>query len=354
MKKFIKKIVLLLPILIILILTNYFVDPGNIFYKHGFYERGVAAIISSGKNVENLANYDERLLQKFYIDKLKKEKELVILGSSRAMQISSDIVSEKNMFNSSVSGASLEDLIAIYGIYREQNVLPKKIILGLDPWMMNRGNNQTRWKSLEDYYLYILNEVGILDKKKDLIQEKYLELVSLSYFQNAIDELKKGESVDYTATDLKYSKTNVKLADGSLTYNEEFRKRSVEEVRKIAVSYASSKPIYNLGGFSKIDEQYKREFEEFINLIQKDGVEVEFYFSPYHPFVYKTLMDSSDYRIVNEVEKYFTKFAIDKKINIRGSYNPEKVNCSEEDFYDGMHIKPEGVMKIYNTKTVDG
>jgi hypothetical protein len=266
------------------------------------------------------------------------------------MQIGSDIVKEENMFNSSVSGAFLEDLIAIYGLYREQNILPEKIILGLDPWMMNRANDQSRWKSLEEYYFYILNEVGIIDKKRDIFQEKYLELVSLSYFQNAIDALKKGESVDYNATYLKYSKTNVKLANGSLTYNEEFRKRSVEEVRKIAVSYASSNPIYNLGGFSEIDVEYKREFEELINLMLKDGVEVEFYLSPYHPFVYKKIMDSPDYRIVNEVEKYFTKFAEDKKIKVIGSYNPELVNCNEGDFYDGMHIRPEGVMKIYKNK----
>ncbi|QGU95838.1 hypothetical protein GOM49_12690 [Clostridium bovifaecis] len=350
MNKFIKKLCLLLPIPINLVMVNYFVDPGNIFYKHGYYEKGIASILSKETNVENLSNYDERLLQKFYIDKLEKTKRIVVLGSSRAMQITEKVLKEEDMFNSSVSGASLEDLMAIYGVYKKENKLPKKVVIGLDPWILNKNNNQSRWKSLKEYYFYMQGEIGLHNGDKEKFDEKYLELVSLSYFQTAVDTLAKKENIAYASTDKEYSKTNVKRADGSLAYNEEFRNRSVEEVRKLALQYASEKPVYNLGDFTTIDKVYKENFEEFIALMLKDGVEVEFYLSPYHPYVYEKLISSADYRIVHEVERYFVEFAKDKDIKLNGSYNPSKVGCIEEDFYDGMHIKPSGVEKIFKNR----
>lgn len=346
MKKFIKKLIFLLPIPITLILTNYFVDPGKIFYKHGFYEKGIVKILSNGENVENLSNYDERLLQKFYIDKLKEKKNLVVLGSSRAMQINSNITGERDMFNSSVSGASLQDLMAIYGIYREKNLAPKKIILGLDPWILNKNNNQIRWKSIQEDYFYIQNKIKNESGKTEKFDEKYLELVSLSYFQSAVDILGKDENVGYKSTKLDASKTNVKRKDGSLSYSEKVRNESKEEVRKKALEYVSKDYIYCLENFKEMDREYKTQFEKFINLIQGDGAEVVFFLSPYYPYVYNKISTSSEYKIVDDVEKYFRKFSKDKNIKVYGSYNPQNANCNEEDFYDGMHIKPSGVKKM--------
>ncbi|MCY6959370.1 hypothetical protein [Clostridium brassicae] len=348
MRKFIKKLFFLLPILVILICTNYFIDPGNIFYKHGVYEKGIAELLIKNKNVENLTNYDERLLQKFYVDKISDSKNLVVLGSSRSMQIDSDILKEKNMFNSSVSGAALEDIMAVYGIYREKNHIPKRIIIGLDPWILNKNNNQNRWKSINNSYFYIQNEIGIQDKTNKKLDEKYLELVSLSYFQSALDSITKASNVTYSSTDKNYSKTNMKRSDGSLVYNEEIRNRTVQEAKKLSINYVSEKPIYCLGNFDKIDDSYKKQFEKFINLIQRDGVEIEFFLSPYHPYVYKQLMNSSEYRIVDKVEKYFIQFAESKKIKVYGSYDPVTIGCTEDDFYDGMHIKTSAVKKIFN------
>ncbi|WMJ80773.1 hypothetical protein RBU49_00585 [Clostridium sp. MB40-C1] len=348
MRKFFKKLIFLLPILVILVCTNYFIDPGNIFYKHGLYEKGIAELLSTDKNVENLTNYDERLLQKFYVDKISDPKNLVVLGSSRSMQINSDILKEKNMFNSSVSGASLEDIMAVYGIYREKEHIPKKVMIGLDPWILNKNNNQNRWKSINSSYFYIQNQIGIEDKTNKKLDEKYLELVSLAYFQSAIETISKGNSITYSPTERNYSKTNMKRSDGSLVYNEEIRNRTVKESRKLSTNYVSEKPIYCLGNFDKIDDSYKNQFEKFINLMQQDGVQIEFFLSPYHPYVYKKLMDSSEYRIVDKVEKYFIQFAKSKGITVYGSYDPVTIGCTEDDFYDGMHIKTSGVKKIFN------
>ncbi|KEH98707.1 hypothetical protein [Clostridium massiliodielmoense] len=351
MRKFIKKVLFLLPIPIIIVCVNYFGDAANIFYKQGFYEKGIVKILGTNKNVNNLDNYDERLLQKFYVDNLSSPKNVVILGSSRAMQVSSKILKENDMFNSSVSGASLEDLMAIYGIYRKDNKLPQKVILELDPWILNKNNGQNRWKSIKEYYFYINGLINSSEYKKDLIDDKVFELVSLSYFQSSLKKIKDSGEKGYSPTELEYCTTNIKKRDGSLAYNEKFRNKSIDEVDKEAIKYASEKPIYCFGDFEKIDGNYKSNFERFINLIKKDGVEIEFLLTPYHPIVYDKLISSDNYKIVVDIEKYFRGFAKKENIKVYGSYNPQAINCTKKDFYDGMHVKPSGIIKIFNGNT---
>ena len=70
--------------------TNYCVDPAQLF-SGGNYEQGVADILLSGNNVANVSNYDERLLQKAYVNNLKRRNDVIVLGSSRSMQIKSHL-----------------------------------------------------------------------------------------------------------------------------------------------------------------------------------------------------------------------------------------------------------------------
>ena len=62
-------------------------DAAKIF--HTGYERNIANIIYSSKNATNISNYDERILQKELINKIKSKPDILILGSSRTMLINS-------------------------------------------------------------------------------------------------------------------------------------------------------------------------------------------------------------------------------------------------------------------------
>ncbi|MEJ0081062.1 MAG: hypothetical protein WDM78_08985 [Puia sp.] len=70
-------------------MTNYLVDPANIFTSKQ-YVAGIASILSLGHNVDNISNYNERLLQEQRVLKLTKTPDIMVLGSSRVMEIGSD------------------------------------------------------------------------------------------------------------------------------------------------------------------------------------------------------------------------------------------------------------------------
>lgn len=353
MRKFFIKICLFLPVPLLLIGVNYFIDPANLF-KSIKYEKGIAEILLKGLNVANISNWDERLVQKYYIEGLREKKDIVVFGSSRAMEINAQLFPEKKNFNNSVSGASIEDYIAIYGLYYTKNLLPSIIIIGLDPWLLNRNNEQGRWKTISKYYNFTLNRMKLKSTETYGDIAKYKELLSPSYFQHSIKRLfeiikkpsapKKGE---YYQTDKTEADVPIKLFDGSYSYDDKIRTMSVSEVKKKAISYATSKPIYSLGQFSKLDVDYIKLLESFIDLIKNDNIKVIFYLTPYHPYVYEYMINSNEYKIIQETQKYFEHLAIKKNIRLLGSYNPMDISLTEKDFYDGMHTKFSSVKKIF-------
>lgn len=352
--KFIKRILFLLPIPLVIIGFTYYVDPANIFKKERYYKQ-IAKILLQGKNIANLVNYDERLLQKYYINGLPEKRDVVILGSSRIMLIDSNMYKGQSFFNNSVSGATLEDYLAIYWMYYKRKLIPSTMVIGLDPWLLNKNHGQVRFESVREDYQEMVNYLeGKNEKFKiaDIIPSKYYELISPSYFQSSFSlwyknlrSVKKNTRKYYVTTE-NLVKETLKYADGSLGDNEKSRNVSPEKVYLSAIEYTNIEPVYSLGNFTQLDPVFTGQFDKLIDLMLKDKVKIVFFLSPYHPVTYNNLVKSDKYKIIVEVQRYFEKFAKNKNIEIRGSYNPNDYSLTNLDFYDGMHLKQNAIKRI--------
>jgi hypothetical protein len=335
-----------LLILTFLISVNYWGDSAKIF--HSGYEDEIAKIIFRNRNATNISNYDERILQKKLINKLDVSPYVLILGSSRTMLINSTYFNDKKVINNSVSGASIEDLIAIFQIYKTKNILPEKIILGIDPWLFNENNNQTRWQSLSKEYYRFVNKSS--EGKESILNDKVKQLFSLSYFQASFRNIPNviiGNS-DPIATEELYNQSVTKLVDGSFAYGKRMREASKEEVNNRAQSYISDK-IYSIEDFKEISPDIIAEFELLYLMILQSDIELSFFLSPYHPIVYEAI--EKDYPIVLQVETVILNLAKENNIKYLGSFNPRILGIDSEGFYDGMHSKEETIKKIMNKGT---
>jgi hypothetical protein len=360
MREFIKKIAILLALpAVVVCCVNYFVDPAKL-YRNVRNEGEIARHLLEGSNVASVANYDERLIQKHYIDGLSKKKDIVVLGSSRSKMIGSELFHTVDFFNNSVSAASLEDYMALYWMYRKRGIVPSNIIIGLDPWILNRNNNPTGYKSIEADYREILKAIGSSAPGSSRLlpvgffHEKYTSLISPSYFQISVSESlrrlggKKSKKKDYYTTKNMFEKEGVLLSDGSLTDTEEIRSLSVPESDAKAIEYANVDPVYCLGNFTRLDPEAIERLSKFIDLLQRDGIEVLFYLPPYHPRAYDILTHSDKYNIISDAQRCFENMARYKMLRLVGSYNPIECNLADSDFYDGMHLKRESVGKVIN------
>lgn len=338
MKKFISKTCLTaLPVILLLISVNYLADPANLFSTE--YEDEIVSAIMDGKNVTNIENYDERTLQRNLINKSRVCPEILVLGSSRTMLISSKHFKGKTFFNNSVSGASIEDIIAIYQMYEKKNCGPKKIILALDPWILNVNNGQNRWKSISpefNSFLKSINKDTILH-----IDDKYLELISPSYFQTSFRMLLRGKNKPII-TKSAINNDFTKLSDGSICYDAKYRNASTKEINNGVAKFIND-GMYSIEQFDALSIKYRVYLKKLIEKMKSRHSEIVFFLSPYHPKVYESIEKNIKYRHVIAAENYFRKLAKEEGISIIGSYNPDYLHLDQGFFYDGMHCKEEGI-----------
>jgi hypothetical protein len=346
--KLFQKLALFIPILFLIGLFNYAVDPAYLF-KPKVYEKGLADMLLNKRTVTNVTNYNERIMQKFYIMGLNEKKDLVVMGSSRSFLIGNKIFPNKNMFNSAVSGAVLEDDMAIYQMYRKKNLLPKAILLNLDPWMLNRNNSELRWQFLAPEYSELAKVIGVdAGPVSDVQFRQYLELVSPSYLQSAIRVFKRTGGRLFEGDPDQADDRLVKYPDGTLRYHDVAKTRSVEVVRAMAQAYEEFNRPYHLRYFDKLDIKAMEDLEKFIKLIKADGVELVIFLPAYHPIAYDILMKDQFNRNIMKAQEFYKDLAQRYDIEVVGSYNPSDDGLVETDFYDAMHLRPEGVQKVLN------
>ncbi len=323
--------------------VNYFGDAGGIFNEGKTAK--IAAYLVKGYNVTNVDNTDERDLQRKIIQLNKVIPSTIVLGSSRIMMIKSEYFNTTSFMNHGVSGASLEDMIAIYQLYKMKDALPQKMVIGIDPWIFNRHNGQTRWKGVATEYESFFsseNNAG----KPNIFFDKFYQLLSPSYFQSSSRMLlkhifNKGQTLPLP-TKLKVNDSGTKLSDGSISYDSKYRNVTIQDIDNKAKDYIAG-DIYSLEKYSTFDKEYIYLFSKFVDEILSNNIKLEFVLMPYHPLVYDFFNSNNKYQIVLDFEKYLKNFAINKKIPLTGSFNPYAFNLNSSHFYDGMHLNERGV-----------
>jgi hypothetical protein len=355
-REFLKNIFLfLLPVLLIVTSVNYWGDAANLFSDS--YETGLASEIVKGNNVTNILNCDERDLQRLIIKKLDYCPDIVVVGSSRIMEIRESMFKDSSLINNGVSGATIEDLMAMVELYVEKKCLPKKIIIGLDPWTLNKNNEQVRWRPLEKEYRLFLRRVKVDQMKmfhvsyKEQIKNdikswiKYYELVSPSYFKSSLNTvLFQDKSLHLTKKHV--NDTFTRLSDGSISYDIKYRSASTAEVDKKVSEYIRGK-LYSLRNFSELDKGIQFQIECLIKYLQQKNVEIEFFLAPYHPNVYQVVQKEPYLKVIDS-EKYFMRLASQYHIKVYGSFDPKPYRLTKASFYDGMHCNFRTIDFILN------
>jgi hypothetical protein len=355
MKSFIKRFFLVvIPIILIVIFVNYFGDPANLFKKD--YEKNIANNVLKGNNVTNITNYDERLLQKYLINNSSFCPDVLVVGASTSMLINSTYFKGKTFFNHSVSGATIEDVIAIIEMYRQKKCLPEKIIINVEPYYLNINNNQKRWQMFELENQTFVNEISknSLKKEESLIYETkvffrkvfiFKELISPSYFKSSLFSLLMNEKGEPFITNKIANRTFTKLSDGSINYDAEYRDASNKMIEDKVSSFLIH-DIQNFRNFDTLDISLQSKFISLTDYLLLNNVKVEFFFAPNHPRLYKLITNKPKYINVIKSERFFESLALKKKIKIIGSFDPDKFNLDQTYFYDALHLKEKGIEKI--------
>jgi hypothetical protein len=129
--------------------------------------------------------------------------------------------------------------------------------------------------------------------------------------------------------------------DGSRVYNTAFANRGPQIVERNYREYATY-------GLSPYERSRRNEliFETLLREMSK-STDVKLVLSPYHPTVYAWMQ--RNHIDINSIEERFRRLANKLRIDVLGSYDPNKAGCNIDEFYDGMHPKQECMRKTLNT-----
>ena len=239
-------------------------------------------------------------------------KDIIVFGSSRSFQINlTPYLKHYTSFSNHACGkATIEDDVAIYKVFKSKpDKLPKVLILECSAWCLNFNfeNKKVDWryKAYDQIFSFLL----LFAPGRFKIG---LEKAALSLFTPApLDK----------------------------PYDPPFA-RIIEEKNKDL----SLKPGMR---FTELDADTVKHFETFIEQLLADGIRVIFFLPPYHPTVYKEIIQNPACQGIPKAEQFFRQYAQQHSIETAGAYNPALCACDETDFWDWHHTYESSTPKIF-------
>ena len=371
-KLYLKNIFFLSFSLIIIIGSiNYFINPGNVYPTLNKYYNKKQ---STTKFIDQLINSDNGILFdnsvwnmrdiKQALAKNNNDADCAIIGSSRIMQISSERPTKSlskicpKITNLGIPGTSLEDyLIASKNILRNSKP-PKTILIGIDPWIFIL-NRDKRWRRYKNDFFLMKDE---LEENLKISSTQNYEKVSFNialisnlinydYFSKSIKLiLSKNNKFIEHAPVFDYKKgldKPVLLSDGTGIYAKNYQEKS----KSIKISGVYN---YDIGGISKTKYDEGQWYQEkalklFVNLINylKEDFNIIFILTPYHPAVWE-IEDQTLVKAMKNIELKTHEIANSLNVKVIGSFDPNHINCTKEEFFDPVHPKDTCLSKLEN------
>lgn len=356
MKKFYLKAGLLVLIIYIPVLSiNYLVDPAQLF-QYEFMKNAVNAL-NSGNIIQISGDMDEGQFQKAMINSMKNTPETVVIGSSHIMYVPWEY---EDYYIAGLSGAYLGDYYAILGLFESNNMLPQRIVIGVDPWAFMTSYNAGRHSSISSYSDYehelIITGERIVIKNDNSRLKKVKEIFNFSYFQSSFVNLRKkgikyyisGRSNNITVAEDEQISDVQKILPNARRIMPKAGFLSIEENNNAAESAISSKGLYQLGSeLSSVNGKNFNDFKMLLIYLQDKCVDVELYLPSWYPVIYDYFSESENYAGVIELEAMIRDLGKELNITVHGSYNPHYGKVTVEDFADWLHLKPKKMLENY-------
>jgi hypothetical protein len=342
----VKLLAIVLPVALIVMLSNYFIDPANVFASER-YIGGIADILTKGHNVDNLSNYDERLLQEAMIKRLPAAPDVMVLGSSRVMEIGSEFFPGKMTLNCGVSHGDVNDVLAIVGLADSLGRLPKEMIILLDYFMIQKGGT-TEWESLYPYHHYMIQKCrkydpGLPDEGGIDPYRKVTALFSFDYFKSSLSFAAKRKSKKYRDAGLQTPSESGRFADGSIAYSTEYKSPDVE---KVATDARVSGLRFGVG---EPDPQKVRLMNALLDFLHDRGIMVKFVMIPLHVEYYKAVEQHKG-PVLQTYAGIFHSLSDKRNIPLMGGPDADSLGMPQASYYDMYHCSKAAIKKYLHVE----
>ena len=354
--KFIFRLLLLIiPLVAFILFVNIRVDGGFVIHNRS---NEIAKILVSGKNAGvkfipsnwgglQIAVVDEQLNLND-----PHAKDILVFGTSRSSELHSEMFPSNTFYNCAIPNGNIKDYIALYGLYKKHNLLPKYVIISIDPWTFHARKSVTVNKeihyvsdlntplrvnsNLADDYAKGLKYLGFNDPENQEANDKLtidnmIELFNPNYFQLNLKSL-----TDKIVIETKNDSVNsyfIIRSDGSYTLTQQSQVDSgaVTDKTNRFVNVQKS-DFFVASDTNSIQWLY---FKKLLISLKMNGVIPIVYISPVNPIVFDHLADQAKVLLEDKIDL----FCKDNMILRIGSFNPHLFgyHSSSNLFMDPYH-----------------
>ena len=331
---------IIVPIAVLVLGINYFVDPANVFSSRS-YVTGISSILLQGHNVDNVANYDERALQEQMVTKLTRRPDVVVLGSSRIMELGTDFFSGRTVLNCGVSHANINDVLAITGLLDSMGRLPQQVVINLDPHLICQGGT-SEWQSLAAYRDFYLREVHVKEHSHagSLKMDKLYSLVSFEYFEKSVSFILQRKTKRFLDVGAGRPAVYGRFSDGTICYPASYDHPDTMKVAGDARIVGGREQV-------TLDSVKVQQLDQLLDFFAARKIGVVFVMLPYHPEYYR-MMNHRFPGLFDQYTQVFRRLSRDRQIPIHGGFDANSLGVSEGEFYDAWHCSKEAIKKVYN------
>lgn len=297
---------------------NYQSDPYHLFTAGS--EASLSQKLLAAQNTPSAEPYNTRRLFRLLVEGFKTTPEVILLGSARTARVAARDVGGRPFFNHSLPRATLEDYFAITQLYRQKNLHPKTVIISLEPYHLNQANEFRGWKTLEDEYYTLANELRIdpnlqpFKNDRVSISNRYLALLSQTMLSASLEKWRDRKRWNQTG----WSEV-ILQPDGSLSDpNQSASKALLDEERSQDSGFRH---------FSQLNPRAQRALDTWVQRLQQENVRVIFLLMPYSQDFHGYAAEQGWEKRIQESEKYFYTLANTYHIPIYGSFRTHVISA---------------------------
>jgi hypothetical protein len=313
--------------------------------------REAAGALRPGLAVLDYTNVDERGFQRARLEAIERPR-TVAFGSSRIMQLTTAAAGAAagEFYNTGMSGATIEDHVAMWAVLLRQGKVPATAIFALDPWIFNTAHEQVRWRVLAaeiDRYRRATGAGGaaaLLGPLDEVVYRWYQarELLSYAVLRKSAGDVRRAARAAasgdgwHVAPEAEAAGGQLLRADGSLRYEGAFLARPPAVRRATAVRYGADL-LSKLHDF-RWDAARVADLQGLWTDMRRRGVAVVAFVPPYHPAAWRILgSDERFQRTVATGARALERAAAPLGVVFGDFSDPASVPCREEEFHDGDH-----------------
>jgi hypothetical protein len=352
--KLIARGALLLGIAALPVAFSAWIDPARLVAPRAT-ERDIARVLAAGSNVTNYANYDDRAIEKATAP-LRARPEVLVLGSSRMQmlhgcaggRVGGCVNSMRGAFiNGAMQGATLDDMVGVYGLYDSAGRRPNRVLLGVDPW--TESVTSDGWRSLAAERAMVLRRAGIpASPRRDLAalwMRSVRTVATPEYFRLAMYSFRRYGSAGLAWQPTKQAQNaeKTKLPDGSVVWPP-FPEDNAERAatRFAATELARDARFHD---FKRRPAGRDDALERFMRYLGSEGVVVTAVLVPFPAVVYDASARMSGDSLAAE-ERRVRTIATRAGARVVGSYDPRRAGVVTREFFDEDHLRPDALARI--------